>query len=140
MELAARLPVQFKLRGSTTKSLLKRAFHDLLPPENVGRPKMGFGAPVGRWLRGPLRELLNDALLSERARSRGYFDPSEVERLVTEHRDGRADHAFPLWNLLMIELWHGEVLEAPAAEADAVHSAAGFSGRSHAPQHAGDPR
>jgi asparagine synthase (glutamine-hydrolysing) len=120
MELSAHLPVGFKLRGATTKHLLKRVFADLLPPENVARPKMGFGVPVGRWLRGPLRDLLDDAIVSDRARSRGLFDPREVSRLVTEHVEGAADHTCPLWNLLMLELWHREVLEAaPRAREDA---------------------
>lgn len=113
MEFAARLPARLKLRGGTTKFLLKRAFADLLPPENVSRGKMGFGVPVGRWFRGPLRELLRDSLLSDRASSRGYFRPGEVSRLVDLHLEGKADHTFQLWNLLMLELWHREVLEAP---------------------------
>jgi asparagine synthase (glutamine-hydrolysing) len=119
MEFAARLPVSLKLRGSTPKYLLKRAFAGLLPPENVNRRKMGFGVPVGQWFRGPLRDLLCDSLLSERCRSRGYFQPAELERLVGEHLEGRADHACPLWSLLMLELWHQELIDsrslAPAA-------------------------
>jgi asparagine synthase (glutamine-hydrolysing) len=111
MEFAARLPVSLKLRGGTHKYLLKRAFADLLPPENVNRRKMGFGVPVGQWFRGPLRDLLCDSLLSDRCRSRGYFTPSEIKRLVGEHLNGRADHAYPLWSLLMLELWHHEFID-----------------------------
>src|SRR5215510_4409834 len=58
MEFAARLPAEIKFRGGRLKHLLKLAFADLLPPENVNRRKMGFGVPVGQWFRGPLRELL----------------------------------------------------------------------------------
>jgi asparagine synthase (glutamine-hydrolysing) len=108
MEFAARLPVALKLRGTTSKYLLKRAFPDLLPSENVHRRKMGFGVPVGEWCRGPLRPLLEDALLSEQATQRGYFQPRTVRRLVTDHLERRADHSFGLWNLLMLELWHRE--------------------------------
>src|SRR5205807_6727321 len=53
MEFAARLPVHWKLRGRESKYILRRAFPDLLPPENINRPKMGFGVPVGQWFRGP---------------------------------------------------------------------------------------
>jgi asparagine synthase (glutamine-hydrolysing) len=113
MELAARLPARYKLRGTTSKYLLKRAFADSLPPENVSLPKMGFGVPVGGWFRGPLRGLLRDSLLSGRAASRGYFRPAEVGRLVNLHLEGRADHTYQLWNLLMLELWHREVLDSP---------------------------
>jgi len=111
MEFAARLPVEIKFRGRRLKHLLKRAFSDLLPPENVNRRKMGFGVPVGQWFRGPLRELLQEALLSQQSLRRGYFREPEVRRLVVEHLERRADHSFQLWNLLMLELWHREFLE-----------------------------
>lgn len=110
MEFAARLPVEIKFRSGRLKSLLKRAFADLLPPENVNRRKMGFGVPVGQWFRGPLRDLLRDALLSPRSLERGYFREPEVRRLVDEHLERRADHSFQLWNLLMLELWHREFI------------------------------
>jgi asparagine synthase (glutamine-hydrolysing) len=71
---------------------------------------MGFGVPVGQWFRGPLRDFLRDALLSPRALDRGYFREPEVRRLVEEHLEGRADHSFQLWNLLMLELWHREFI------------------------------
>ncbi len=108
MEFAAALPVEIKVRNRQLKYLLKRAFADLLPPENVNRRKMGFGVPVGQWFRGPLRELLRDALLSEQSLKRGYFRETEVRRLVDLHLESRADHSFQLWNLLMLELWHRE--------------------------------
>jgi asparagine synthase (glutamine-hydrolysing) len=111
MEFAAALPLEIKFRGRRLKHLLKRAFADLLPPENVNRRKMGFGVPVGQWFRGPLRELLQDALLSQQSLRRGYFREPEVRSLVQEHLERRADHAFQLWNLLMLELWHREFLE-----------------------------
>ena len=111
MEFAARLPVSLKLRGRTSKHLLKQTFADLLPPENVHRRKMGFGVPVGEWFRGPLCPLLEDALLSEQALKRGYFQPPAVRRLVTEHLERRADYSFSLWNLLMLELWHREFID-----------------------------
>jgi asparagine synthase (glutamine-hydrolysing) len=111
MEFAARLPVDLKLRGKQSKYLLKRAFADLLPPENVNRRKMGFGVPVGHWFRGSLRPLLEDALLSEQLARRKYFDASVVRSMVTDHIDGRADHSFALWNLLMLELWHREFID-----------------------------
>src|SRR5207253_11256423 len=113
MEFAARLPVRFKLRGRNAKYLLKQAFADLLPPENVHRRKMGFGVPVGPWFRGPLRELLCDSLLSVRSLGRGQFQADEVQRLVREHLDRQADYSFQLWNLLMLELWQREFLDSP---------------------------
>ena len=113
MEFAARLPAKMKLRGRSGKYLLKKTFSDLLPPENVDRPKMGFGVPVGRWFRGPLQGLLRDSLLSSESTGRGYFVAKEVKKLVEDHIEGRADHSPKLWNLLMLEMWHREVAEAP---------------------------
>jgi asparagine synthase (glutamine-hydrolysing) len=110
MELAAALPVEIKVGNRKLKYLLKRAFADLLPPENLNRRKMGFGVPVGQWFRGPLGELLGDALLSEQSLKRGYFREAEVRRLVDQHLAGRADYSFQLWSLVMLELWHRELI------------------------------
>jgi asparagine synthase (glutamine-hydrolysing) len=104
MELAASLPVRIKMRRREPKYLLKRAFADLLPPENRHRSKMGFGVPVGEWFRGPLRDLLRETLL-DGAASRGLFNRRTLEGYVFRHLSGEADHAFQLWNLLMLELW-----------------------------------
>jgi asparagine synthase (glutamine-hydrolysing) len=108
MEFAARLPVGLKIRGGPLKYLLKRTFADLLPPENVQRRKMGFGLPLGDWLRGELRALTQETLFSTRAGQRGYFQRAALERLFHDHLAARADHSFRLWNLLMLELWHQE--------------------------------
>ncbi|MFN0123615.1 MAG: asparagine synthase (glutamine-hydrolyzing) [Blastocatellia bacterium] len=113
MEFAAQLPVNMKLKGGNAKYLLKRAFADLLPPENVNRRKMGFGVPVGAWFRGPLKELLCDSLLSDSSRVNAWLQPAEVRRMVNAHIGGQTDYAFPLWSLLMLELWVREVVEAP---------------------------
>src|SRR5262249_35909141 len=81
LEFPAGLPGSYKLRGMTTKHLLKRALKGMLPPENLVRTKMGFGVPIGQWLRGELREFLRGALLSEQAARREYFKP-EMVRLI----------------------------------------------------------
>ncbi|MBI3650441.1 MAG: asparagine synthase (glutamine-hydrolyzing) [Acidobacteria bacterium] len=111
MEFAAALPVELKLKGHTAKYLLKRAFKDLLPSENVERRKMGFGVPVGEWFHSSLRDVLADSLFSEQAHKRDYFQPHEVRKLATEHWERKADHSFKLWNLLMLELWHQEFID-----------------------------
>jgi asparagine synthase (glutamine-hydrolysing) len=111
MEFAARLPASLKLRGKNLKHLLKTTFSDLLPPENVNRRKAGFAIPVGQWFRGPLRELLQDALLAPQARTRDYFDAAQLRRLVNDHLEGRAEHSFKLWDLMMLELWHREFIQ-----------------------------
>ena len=111
MEFAASLPVRHKLRGLTTKYLLKNALKGFLPPENLSRSKMGFGVPIGRWFRGELRRFLAETILSERALGRGYFKREAINHLVEEHTDGRRDYAHQLWTLLMLELWHHEFID-----------------------------
>ena len=73
MEFAASLPEKFKLRGLTTKYLLKRMLKKLLPAENLDRRKMGFGVPIGHWFRGKLQPFLRETLLAEAALKRGLF-------------------------------------------------------------------
>jgi asparagine synthase (glutamine-hydrolysing) len=105
IEFAASLPEKFKLRGLTTKYLLKRILKKLLPAENLDRRKMGFGVPIGHWLRGKLQPFLRETILSERALKRGLFRPEVVKQLVELHVRGERDHSHQLWTLLMLELW-----------------------------------
>jgi len=109
MEFSARLPTSMKLHGFRLKHLLKQFAARLFPPEHLKRRKMGFGVPVGQWLRKDLQPLLQDCLLSERGISRGYFRPDAVRTLVREHQSGQQDHTHRLWALLWLELWHREV-------------------------------
>jgi asparagine synthase (glutamine-hydrolysing) len=111
LELGLSLPDHLKLDGRTGKVALRRAFADELAPV-AGRGKTGFGVPIGRWFRGELRELAHDLLLDRRARDRGWFRPRVVERLLTEHAGGRADHAHRLWCLVVLELWLRTWVEA----------------------------
>ncbi|MDQ3743195.1 MAG: asparagine synthase (glutamine-hydrolyzing) [Acidobacteriota bacterium] len=105
IEFAASLPEGLKLRRLTTKYLLKRALRGLLPRENLTRGKMGFGVPVGHWLRGPMQGFLREQLLSDKAARRGLLRAEAVRRLVEIHVRGEHDLGNQLWTLLMLELW-----------------------------------
>jgi asparagine synthase (glutamine-hydrolysing) len=72
---------------------------------------MGFGVPIGHWLRGELKDFAASIILSEGAMRRGYFKPAAVRRLFDSHVEGRRDHAHQLWTLLMLELWHTEFID-----------------------------
>jgi asparagine synthase (glutamine-hydrolysing) len=111
MEFAARLPDRLKLRGATSKYLLRKVARKLLPGQNLSRRKMGFGVPVGDWLRGELRPLIDDVLLSPRAAARGLFRADAVRRLAREHLDRSRDHTPRLWSLLWLELWYREFID-----------------------------
>jgi asparagine synthase (glutamine-hydrolysing) len=105
IEFAASLPEKFKLRGLTTKYLLKRVLKKLLPAENLDRRKMGFGVPIGHWFRGEMQSFLRETLLSQKSLGRGLFKPEAVKQLVELHTLGERDYAHQLWTLLMLELW-----------------------------------
>jgi asparagine synthase (glutamine-hydrolysing) len=105
MEFAASLPEKLKLRRLTTKYLLKRVLKKLVPAENLNRSKMGFGVPIGHWFRGAMQPFLRETLLSEKALSRGLFQPAVVRQLIDEHVSIKGDHSHRLWSLLMLELW-----------------------------------
>jgi asparagine synthase (glutamine-hydrolysing) len=105
IEFAASLPEKFKLRGLTSKYLLKRILKKLLPAENIDRRKMGFGVPIGHWFRGQLQPFLRETLLAERALKRGLFKPEAVKQLVELHTRGERDYSHQLWTLMMLELW-----------------------------------
>jgi asparagine synthase (glutamine-hydrolysing) len=110
-EYAASLPVNYKLRGRTSKYILKRAVRDLLPPFITRRSKKGFGVPVAEWLKGRLRPLARDLLSPERIRKAGLFNADYVGRLQDEHERGVANHRKLLWTLLMFELWRESFIE-----------------------------
>jgi len=105
IEFAASLPEKYKLRGFTTKYLLKQMLRKLLPAENLDRRKMGFGVPIGHWFRGKLQPFLRETLLAESSLKRGLFKPEGVKRLVELHTRGERDYSQQLWTLLMLELW-----------------------------------
>jgi asparagine synthase (glutamine-hydrolysing) len=111
MEFAARIPAHYKLRGNTTKYILKKALEPLLPRALLHRQKMGFGVPIKRWFRKELAGYVKSVLLDPRALARGYFEPGPLEALISEHVSGQRDHAYRLYTLLMLELWHREFID-----------------------------
>ena len=106
VEWVTGLPVSLKLKGLTTKVILREAMKDRLPAEILSRKKMGFPVPVGEWLRTSHRHVVNGFVLSDRALARGLFDVAAVRSLVAEHQGGSARHDERLWALLNLEVWH----------------------------------
>ncbi len=111
IEFAASLPERFKLRGLTTKYLLKQMLKKLLPAENLERRKMGFGVPIGKWFRGEMQSFLRESLLSQKALGRGLFKPEFVKQMIELHTRGERDYAHQLWTLLMLELWFDRFID-----------------------------
>ncbi|MDA2915347.1 asparagine synthase (glutamine-hydrolyzing) [Nitrospinae bacterium AH_259_B05_G02_I21] len=112
VEFCARLPSSMKVRGLSTKHLLKIVGRKLLPPSVVDRPKHGFAVPIGEWFRGELARSARELLLGDALEREGFFRRAAVERLWQEHAAGRVDHSPLLWALLVFGIWYETVHEA----------------------------
>ncbi len=113
-ELALSLPADMKLRGTTTKFVLKQAMRNILPPEIIYRRKQGFQVPLDSWFRGPLRNTVSEILTDPATSARGIFNHNTVGRILAEHQTGTQNHGHKLWALLNIELWFRLFLDGPA--------------------------
>lgn len=111
LEFAFSLPPCYKVAGSETKLLLKRAAARFVPEDIVARRKMGFGLPLKEWFRGELRDVVRGVLLRPGAAANRWFHRPGVERLVDAHLSGRENHAFRLWALIVFHLWHQRFIE-----------------------------
>lgn len=105
IDFAARIPARFKQRGSEGKWVLKKAMEPYLPRDVIYRPKSGFGAPLRRWMRVELRDLLADVLGGQSLRNRGLFDSAAVQQLIVANDKGQIDASYTLLSLVCIELW-----------------------------------
>ena len=111
LEFAATVPSGLKLKNGRGKHLLRRLLERRIPKAIVDRPKHGFEAPIGEWLRGPLAPMVDGLLLDGRLRDRGVFDDRAVTDMWRAHRDGQQDHRHRLWSLVMLELWFRQFVD-----------------------------
>ncbi|MEO6391065.1 MAG: asparagine synthase-related protein, partial [Pyrinomonadaceae bacterium] len=114
VEFTARLPQRMKLRGWTTKYILRRAMNGILPDTIIARRKMGFPVPVGAWFRGEFRGVIDEYVLGERAAQRRFFEPTVVRELVARHRSGTENHSERLWALVNFEMWLRRFIDGQA--------------------------
>ena len=105
LNLAWRLPLDAKLRGGQTKWVLRQVLERHVPAALVERPKMGFGLPIGRWLRGTLAPWAEELLDERRLRDQGLLDPIRIRRAWEQHRSGRQDLGYELWDVLVLQSW-----------------------------------
>lgn len=105
VELAWRLPQRFKRRDGVTKWALRQLLYKRVPPALIDRPKMGFGIPLGEWLRGPLREWGEHLLDRKRLEDQGLFHPAALRQRWDAHQNGDGDWGYPLWTALMALAW-----------------------------------
>lgn len=104
-DLAARIPVEMKVRGGSGKAILRKLLHRYVPRELVERPKAGFAIPVGEWIKGPLRGWAEELIEPAAMAGDGWFDPAIVQRRWHDHLTGRRDSTAALWSILMFQAW-----------------------------------
>jgi asparagine synthase (glutamine-hydrolysing) len=105
VEFVMGLPSGLKLKGLTSKYILKKIMKNILPKEIIKRKKKGFGVPIAKWAKGPLKGLFEELLSPDRIRREGFLDPKYVTMLFQDHLAGRKDNRKQLWTLLIWELW-----------------------------------
>lgn len=104
-EFAWRLPLGMKVRNGQGKWLLRQVLYRHVPRELIERPKMGFGVPIGAWLRGPLKDWATTLLDPVRLNQEGFLDARRVKTMWDEHLSGRRNWQYPLWCVLMFQAW-----------------------------------
>jgi asparagine synthase (glutamine-hydrolysing) len=113
VQFARQIPIRFKQRGSEGKWILKKAMEPYLPHDVIYRPKSGFGAPLRRWMKNELRELLGDLLSVDSLKRRGLFEPTAVQDLIVSNDSGKIDASYTLLSLLCIEIWCRKFIDQP---------------------------
>ena len=106
VELAFRLPSSVKVRGGTTKWVLKEVARRSLPAEVVDRRKVGFRVPMGDWFRSGLRDSMWERLTGTDSFVAQTFDKKAVRALLERHDSGRFNEENRLWTLMSLEVWH----------------------------------
>lgn len=115
VEFTCSLPERLKLRGRTTKYILRESMKDILPEPILSRSKMGFPVPIASWFRGAYSWVIEEYVLSERALSRGIFNPEFVRQLVRRHQVGGENHEERLWALVNFEIWQRQFVDGETA-------------------------
>jgi len=117
VEFTCSLPERLKLRGGTTKYILRESMKGVLPEPILSRSKMGFPVPVGAWFRGPYRSIIDEYVLSERTVAREIFNVDFVRELVERHQVGGENHEERLWALVNFEIWQRQFLDGEVGDA-----------------------
>ena len=102
------LPDQYRIHNGTQKWILREAMRDILPPEILGRRKIGFRVPVSVWFRTILKDYVRENLLGLSSRTRGFYRQDALQRILDQHASGSVNHEKLIWTLLSFELFQKE--------------------------------
>jgi len=109
-EFVATLPDKFRVRGKTTKWILRQAMKQIVPETILNRPKIGFKVPIDEWFRDPMRDYLYEHLTGPDSLTKEYYQVAVLEKILADHVSGRQNHEKLLWSLLNLEIWHRQYL------------------------------
>jgi asparagine synthase (glutamine-hydrolysing) len=105
VEFMFSVPPAYRINGITQKYLLKKVAEKYLPKDIIYRPKAPFGSPLRAWIRGPLKEMIDDYLSPDTLKGRGIYNPAFVWKKIENDRNGMEDNAHLVWTLLCVEIW-----------------------------------
>jgi len=123
VEFALGLPTNLKVRGMSSKYLLRQAASRYLPEKIIKRPKKGFGIPVAKWINSEFREVVDELLSESFIGRQEIFDWTYIKRLLDQHRMGQVDRRKELWTLLMFQWWWRKFFESPESMLNSRQSA-----------------
>lgn len=105
VDFAWRLPSRYKINNGITKWILRQVLYRHVPKSLIERPKMGFGFPIDKWLRGPMRDWAESLINEKRIINEGYFYPNAITSKWNEHISGKRNWSSQLWAILMFQAW-----------------------------------
>lgn len=115
IQMAMQINGKLKYRNKNQKYILKKVAEKYLPHNIIYRPKASFGAPIRSWISNELKSMVDDLLSEKQVNKRGIFNYPFIKRLIDEDRQGVADHAYRIYQLLTLEIWFRQYVDKPVS-------------------------